>query len=483
METKASKTKTKKSAYALTVFSLVLLFNPNLNVIDVLPDAVAWFILAKVFERAADSALYFEEARRSFVKLGWLNLSKIAALLFIAFVRSENTFGNDAFALVSFPYAVFEAILAVQAVKNIFAALFYLGERSDAKALIEPYPTRSPRMNAIPPEALRDFSYFFVICKSILYTLPDMFLLTTENDRGQILTISKSYPYVLFLSLILGTAVGIIWLSRMNGYVKAIRREGVFGEALRQMSERCDDVKFSSKVKIRYICKALTLMTVTSFCTIELVFDNFNGINILPHFIYGILFVLSLLALKKCADVKKRTFILGASYSAVSLVAFIFSASFLSNYEYYDIVKNSAAKRAYLFVEVFSTAEFILLVLFLLSTVPTFKSFILKNTGLPQESERYGKLDKEFHGSLIKRAYLLTAFGIAAGLAKCVNVFLNGNARIIFTDIGDVTMPTITASPLPWFNLVITATAVLYIGYMMYYTSALKEEVKMKYSD
>ena len=129
----------KNINYKLLIFSLVLLFNPSLNVVDILPDFIAWFILAKIFERAADSAPYFEEARSNFIRLGWLNLLKIPAFFLILFVKSKDTLDNNIYALVSFSFAIFEIILVTQAIKNIFTAAFYLGERTDVPALIEPF--------------------------------------------------------------------------------------------------------------------------------------------------------------------------------------------------------------------------------------------------------------------------------------------------------------------------------------------------------
>ena len=46
------------------VISLLLLFNPNVSIIDPLPDFIAFFILARLVERAADIAPHFEEAYR-----------------------------------------------------------------------------------------------------------------------------------------------------------------------------------------------------------------------------------------------------------------------------------------------------------------------------------------------------------------------------------------------------------------------------------
>ena len=64
-----------------------------------------------------------------------------------------------------------------------------------------------------------------------------------------------------------------------------------------------------------------------------------------------------------------------------------------------------------------------------------------------------------------------------------VAVFINSKTQIIFSDPNDVTMGAFAASVAPWFNLVVTGTAVLYIFLTFYYMSGLKDEVKMRYSD
>ena len=132
--------KDSKGFNRLLVFSFVMLFNANINILDILPDFIAWFILAKLFERAADSAAYFEEARSAFLKLGWVSLMKIPALVIVLLIKGKNTLDNDVFALASFTFGVVEAILSVIAVRYIFEALFHLGERTDFKATLSAIP-------------------------------------------------------------------------------------------------------------------------------------------------------------------------------------------------------------------------------------------------------------------------------------------------------------------------------------------------------
>ncbi len=473
---------TKKRFYSLLTFSLVLLFNPNINVIDLLPDFIAWFILAKLFEKAADSAPYFEEARLCFVKLGWLTLAKIPALLLIFFVRGQNTLDNDIFALVSFSFAVAESIFTIKAAGNLFKGLSHLGERTSASALIAPFSPPILKNRQITIQSLKEYTFFFFICKCILYFLPDMFLLTRiSKETGQLLLISKHYPLVLILSHLFGFIIGTIWIGRALSYVKAVRNEGLFDEALLEMANEDSLNKMETKTKIRSITSALTIICVASFFAVDLVFDNLNGINLLPNFVYGALLLIGVLILQRHCQASRAHLVFGGAFTAFSLTAYIFLARFLSNYSYADIESLKEASNAYLMVVIFSVLEFISLLLFLFFTARLFRSFILSNTGISPESDRYLKMEKEYHRALIKKSYVMTALGAAAGLVKCINVFLNRSVKLIYTDEADFMMPIISSSPIPWFNLVITVTSIMYIGYTLYFISTIKEEVKMKY--
>ena len=163
-------------------------------------------------------------------------------------------------------------------------------------------------------------------------------------------------------------------------------------------------------------------------------------------------------------------------YCTVSLIGYVITTGFFSKYEYMDLIKNPAARSDYNIIMIFSVIEFICLVFFLVFIAKAFNSFILKNTGVEPDSDRYGKLDAEFHNSLKIKNYVALSLGILSGLAKCVNVFLNSEVQILFTETN-----TITASTLPWFGTIVTITSVAYIAYNLFYMATLKDEVRMKY--
>ncbi len=463
--------------YKLFIFSLVLLFNPSFNVVDILPDFIAWFILARFFERPADSAPYFEEARSAFIRLGWLNLFKIPAFFLILFVKSKDTLDNNIYALVSFTFAIFEIILLLQAVNHIFTAVFYLGERTDAPSLIEPFAVSKKGSKKISPEVFKNLSYLFFILKTALYALPDLFLLTGVNDRGMVMAGSKYYPYALISSITAVIVFGTVWLIYAAKYVSKIHTEGKFYSALDSIAGENASAALELKSKLRTLTSTPVTMIVAAFFSMELTFENWNNVNVLPHFIYGFVLILVCYSFTKHTKAKLSLFISGIIYLGLSLASHITSTSFLLKYEYTDLVKDTSAKALYETVQILAVLEFLSLALFLLFIAKAFSSFITEHTGVSADSERYGKLEKEFHRSLKIKNYITMGLGILAAFTKCVNVFLNSEVQIIFTETD-----AITASILPWFGVLVTLTAVAYIAFNFFYMSTLKDEVKMKYT-
>ena len=369
----------------------------------------------------------------------------------------------------------------VMAIRYLFSALFYLGEKTEAPILISPFSVSRNGKFTMTPEELRSFSFLFAAVKCITYTLPDMFLLTRTTDDGRRLSISKFYPYVLLGGLLIGTIVGIIWLTRTKKFIKAIREGEFFLNSLNKNITDTGKRHYEIKNKIRTINSALGTITVASFFTVEFAFVDFDQINILPTFIYGIILLISILKISKLT--KKASLALYSSIAFIlsSVITFIFSLRFHTKFDYSDLMKSETAVGYYNAYKIFSSIQFLILLLTLISLALLLRDFIYLHTGVDRESERYLRMEREYHKSLVKGAYITFGLSALTGAMKLIHVFLNGYVQLIFTDKTDMTMPTIFTGAIPWFNLVVFASAVAYIGYSLYFFSLLKEEVKIKY--
>lgn len=472
--------KTRK-IYNLIFLSLLLLFNPNVNVVDILPDFIAYFIIYRLLEKAADSAAYFEEARIAFLRLGYVTLSKIPAFLLIALIRMGNSNDTDVFALVTVCYAALELIFLLPAIKNLFLALFHLGERTNAASLIK--PIRLFKSFKVSPEFLRNISYIFVLCKSLFFFIPELFILSSSTDVGILSTpLARYYSTAVYIAQFLGILIGIFWLTVATKYLRAAALEGEFDNALNFLQTEEGLERYKTRAKVRRLKGALTALAAASFFSIELVFSNFEEINLLPHFIYGLVMLYALKKLYIHERPHKGVYVLGFTYVASAFAFYAFSFRFLDNYDYRDLLTSEEAIAAYNPLLILSVVEFVALTLFLIAAAFSLKGFVKLNTGLiAPKNESYERHRRDYHRSIMKQIYVLFSIGILSSLSKCLNVFINKDVKLVLTHPGTVSSTTYVASGIPWFNMVVFTLSAIYIGYSLYFTSTLKDEIEMKY--
>lgn len=475
---KKQKTK-KQSGFWLTV-SIVLLINQSIGIVDLLPDFIAYLIIARTLNYAAYKAPGFSEARSAFLKLALVNFLKFPALILLAGSRTVNTMGNDLTSVMSLSFAVMEFIFLISAVKNLFEALFRLGERTEATSLIRPIRLFG---FIIPVDFIKGFTLVYAVTRCIFEFLPDLFLLTgTAGDGFTIVTIRIGYPIFIVITQLVGNLMGILWLVMITKYLRAVHKEGKFLLSLDAIEQGFSPIGFKTRKFVAKLKLGLSFMLIASLLSFELKFDNTLEINILPHAIQAILFIISIYFIKDAIDKRKKRnlFTLSVVYLVSSLISYVAEIYFMYEFGYRALLKdagNATAEIAYTFYEIVTAIECIALIVFLTFLANSIKQIILNHTAIPPTHERYSRADADYHKAFIKRNRLLCAFGIIMALSRTVNVFTQGRIETFFT-----TQPVITLMPsIPWFGLFVFITAAAYGGLSLYFTSILKEEVEMKY--
>jgi len=481
---------TKKKKAPLIVLSLIFLFNPNIQIVDLLPDFVAYFIIARLLLMPSVKAPYFEEARSSALKLGLVSVAKIPAFLLAIYIRSHNRLDNDIFPMLALIFAVVEIILLIGFINNLSSAFFHLGERGSAASLITSFPLSKNGTREMRPEDLRGFTIFFAVAKCLLYTVPELCLLTGESVGGLITTApnSRFYPISLSVALVLGFIIGGVWLSRSKKFLRAVLSEGEFTASLNFLSRECADSKFEVKLKLRKIKVSLMLLFISAIFTFHLSLAETELVNVFPSFIFGAIFIFALSRLRTYAD---KSFlpclISGAAFTVSSFLYYFFSSEFLKKYDYINLVssnnlQNTPAHDAYTPVVIFSALELLALLVFFAFAFFYLYSFITKNTGLSPDSERYSKTEANYHKELKKRLCFFLGFGALTTLTKFIFTCLYISPKTT-TSKNELIEYVITTPRLPWFGVVVTVSSIVFIGYALYYTRLLFDEVTLKYQE
>lgn len=471
-----------KSRYGWVIFGLCLLFIPAVNVLDVFPDFIAYFILAGVLSHGVNKLPYFEEARTAFIKLGFINLCRVIAIVLILRIRAINYDDTDIYAMMTLLFGIVESIYLFPAISNLFDALFYLGQRSDSQAILAPVRLIGRKIST---DTVKNLTYFFAGARAVLALLPELCYMSGTSKTGTAIIThpyAHLYPLVLAICFTLSLIIGIVWLVATAKYSRAIGRENLYYTSIDALVTEDRRPEIENKVKLRRSCSALNIMMLASLFTLEINFDNFGDINILPHFIFAILLVSGLRHLVGKTKHTTVASLITVGYTVVSLVGHGLLIAFFEKWESYTEINHiKAAAQEYDLIKALSVVEFVFAAALIITVMLALKSFVENNTKIAPNAEGYGIPDRDFHRSLFRKNIIYTTFGILATASKAVQVFLNGGSDYEHVDsaLGDITSIQVTA--LPWFGLAMTVLALLYTGSALYFFGILKDELKMKY--
>lgn len=458
----SSKRKSKEQfSSRLLALAIVLLCNPLINVVDYFPDFIGCFIIASAISHFADKAPYFEEARACFIKLALINLAKIPSFIIIVRIISNNVGESDIRILFTFVFAAIEIVVGINAITNLFSALSYLGQRSDAVSLITPFEISKSRR--LSTEKLQMLCYAFVICRSTLSVLPELLRLTSTDAilNPNHFNPARLFPYAITLSFITVFVFGIILAKRAKKFIKAIYKEDKIFSAADSMIDEAGRENIKKKRKIRKMQLFLTTIATSSLLLFNLPLAKFGYVNVIPDFVFGIVIIVAVLRSTKFIKNAMRVVAGAVVFTAASTAKYIMEIIFLDTFTYEQLSLSAAASSKYLPVILLSALETLLFAVLIILLGTELIKFTKKRTGTSQKSEKYTSFDEEYHRNMKKKCIGWTALAVLIHAIKLAEVIAKASSQ----NIGSL-------------SLVFCLAFVIYSYYLF---GQIKEEVKNKY--
>lgn len=467
-----TKVKKIKNVYPLIIASLILLFNPSANLIDVLPDFIAYILLILAIGRHGETVPYLAECKGALVKLALVTAVKLPAF---TVMYSNMMTGKDIVPLFTLVFVTLELILLYSAISNGYKALSYLGERTSCRSVRAPFTVS--RKRSCTPEQLKILTIIFFAARGILNVAPEILLLTPE-DTALKKRLAEAYPAVLVVSVFAALIIGVVWLRHATKYVKAIRLSGDLSEAIASLEHRGTLEEETAKDKLRALLLSLTLLAVSSLFIFDVTIADFGGYNILPHFIYGILLSVSLYSLTSNERARSLLTVGASGYAITSLVGYFATLIFFNSYTYVDLKYSDAAKSAYSSVKIFAVLELIFVLFTLAVSVMAIADFIRNHTDVSPSDPSYSRTNEKNHKQTIRNVLPVFVISAVIHVLKCINVFLKQTSIVLHTD---ASTEGITASGVPAMDTIIFLACVVYVICCFVKSSNLKDEVKFKY--
>ena len=104
--------------FGLLTAGILFLFNPNVNLIDVLPDCIGYLCICAAIAREADLCGELADAQTEFRRLFWISLSKLPAWLIATLITARSVGEETILLSMTFAYAVAETAAPPSSAKH-----------------------------------------------------------------------------------------------------------------------------------------------------------------------------------------------------------------------------------------------------------------------------------------------------------------------------------------------------------------------------
>ena len=469
------KARKKDFSPLLFIGAAIFLFNPNINLLDVLPDFIGYLFILRAISGIDELVPHFDAARRGFLKLFWVALAKIPAYFIMAALVGDSTDGRVTITLFALSFGIVEILFSFSATSELFEGLYYLRAR---------YGVLSGGEQTL--NGARTAAYVFAVAKPALAFLPELTYLSMYEHFGYIdnkpdIVIYR--PFFIAVAVLIGLGFGIYFLVCTIRSARFVDKDTSLLPLLSGIRQE-NLPPLTGAARIRRIRLSLSLLAIGFLCLIDLVFDE---INYLPNGVAILFFALSAALLIPFA---KRGAIatLAASLPALafSVVASVLRASFFAEFSYAALGRSYKADALYADYKLFSALEAGAQILLFAAIFWMLFLIIRAETGFVAASEANRKSHAALHRGLTLRTALLCVLSALSSVAMTADVFLR-----YYTDnyeqgspVGDNVSITLNGVSLPiygWFWIVVLAMRIITAAVAIHSAAVLSGEVEHKY--
>ncbi|MBQ8510520.1 MAG: hypothetical protein IJ493_11500 [Clostridia bacterium] len=340
--TKKKETLTKKMGIGSFIATVIFLFNPCINIIDVLPDFFGYLFLLHALSTWADLCPGIADAVQGLGKLRWFMLLKMFAMILVPL--NDDT----AVLVLTFGFLIIEAIYLYPAIGRIFDGFEYFATRYNGRAVYKNYKN------------VRTLTYAFYVCKSVFTLLPELCSLSSFDYSGYV-TSGVQIDYgnyksaLVIVGVFLTTLLGIAWLINIIPYIRRIGRETDFLEKVARDYDRTvtDNVGLVFRRALRLV---ITLI-IASFAF----FPNLwlDEINVIPTFVGAIFLIAAMKKLSRFSTGTRPAVIASVIFAAVSFVSYVASLLFSGFYGLSSIEYKYEAYELFNLTRVLSIIEYV----------------------------------------------------------------------------------------------------------------------------
>jgi len=351
------------------IYGAIFLFNPFVNIIDVLPDFIGALFFITGLYKLRDMSDYFEKARLGFRRYFWISASRIPAFLVMFNIFHNFSAERSIMLVFTFCYAVIEAVLLVFTFSDLFNGFIYIGERYEGTAMFGIKKTvkvngryefaaeqkynkdeKSARKNRMPPlsvSGLRTFTLVSVLLIRCLSVLPELVYTSTGDVLSADAVMSPVHfkGFFTVLAIVPAFVVGIIWLVNFIRYMRGFCADTTFCSSV--LNAYNEKYKPTDKLFVyRKFSVFCVFLAAASILSLDFFLDE---VNAFPDVLAASLLFCGVLYFSRKIE-KLPFYVKSLSFAAMALDAFSYYLADLFKKDFYfsDVWRIDDATNLYL---------------------------------------------------------------------------------------------------------------------------------------
>ncbi len=455
----------KKRTWILMAIALAFTFNPNVAIIDPLPDIFGYILMSVALTKLSMLSQTLDDAKRAFEKMILIDGGKFLAIIWI-FGMEALSERNTSMLVWCFVFAVLEGIFLIPAYIKLFKGISELGDFHPNTTI---HTKRRGRLSYT--EKIRNCAIAFVCFKAFMNVLPELSVLGDSSNVEMVYS-NSLYRYIgvirgfCFIPVLI---FGIVWLVRQIKYFKRLSRDAELNNSLEEAYSTKERVRKGLFIKSN-VKTACWFMLIAAIFTLDI---RIERANILPDFLTVAIFIPVFIYFGRSSQIKKKGInICIGIYAVAALIAYILEAYYVDTYTYNAMNKNSDALTAYL-LWVFAVALQGIIFICLISIMfKEIKKVICEHTGyikgkeihVSGEEERIATVHKELNKNFTVALNLAMAYVLSDMIYSLYGAFY----AFINVNLG-------------FLNVVNFACGLLFVGFLARALREMKEAVEIKY--
>lgn len=317
----------KYMGFGAAVASAAFLFNPDIALIDILPDFIGYLLLTLSLRFMRDLSPHFENAWRRFRLLTVVTVAKFISLFWVMGVLTNALEKPTMLLLLSFVFSILELIWGIPAWFSFTEGLIIHAQTTGGEYPLLEKGAKSYRPGKNVSVSFRNTTVFFMIAKAFFANISEFSALSEHSYDDKAFNWYRFVGLYRVFAVAIGAVIGVIWLVCALRFLIGVMKDEKLIESAKSKYETT--VLPNSGLFIRRdISFLLTLVCAATLLSADFYIDK---VNFLPDTLSALLFVFIFVKMKPYYEKYKTGLAISAAYTVISVVGAIMSGDYVSN--------------------------------------------------------------------------------------------------------------------------------------------------------